>query len=270
MKKIIKTYKEINLIKKSANLVSKTLGMLSKEIKPGVNTLYLDHLAEEFIRDHNAIPAFLGLYNFPNTICVSPNEVVVHGIPNKQALKDGDIVSIDCGALINGYYGEHAYTFEVGNISERKKKLLKISKKSLYKGIEQCKTGNHIGDIGFAIDNYIKKYGYNTVKNLVGHGLGKAIHEDPLIPNFGKKGTGKKIKEGFVLSIEPMVNEGTYKVFLQKDNFTFSTIDKKCSAHYEHNVAIINNSPFLLSTFKYIYKNLKISSKEEDYFKFKK
>lgn len=261
---ILKNIQEIELIKKSSLLVSKTLGMLAKEIKPGINPLYLDNIAEHFIRDHGGVPAFLGLYNFPNTLCISPNEQVVHGIPNKNPLKDGDIVSIDCGVLMNGYYGDQAYTFEVGNINIEIKKLLEITKNSLYLGIKECKIGNSIGDIGYAIQNYIEKYNYSVVKELVGHGIGKMIHEEPQVPNYGKKGKGQKILEGMVLSIEPMINKGTDEVIHHKDGWTITTLDSNPSSHYEHNIAVINGKPSLLSTFKYIYESLGISSKEEN------
>lgn len=259
---IIKTIEEINLIKKSALLVSKTLGMIAKEIQPGINTLYLDNIAEEFIRDNGGIPAFLGLYDFPNTLCVSPNEQVVHGIPNHIPLKEGDIVSIDCGVLMNGYYADQAYTFEVGDVDYEIKKLLEVTKTSLYLGIEECKIGNRIGDVGYTIQKYVESHGYTIVKELVGHGIGKMIHEKPQVPNYGKKGTGQKIIDGMVLAIEPMVNKGTDKIRYHKDGWTITTLDSKISSHYEHNVAVINGIPSLLSTFKYIYKSLGISYKE--------
>ncbi|WP_185861966.1 type I methionyl aminopeptidase [Blattabacterium cuenoti] len=266
----VKTIEEIILIKKSAFLASKTLGMLAKEVKPGVNTLYLDKLAESFIRDNGGIPAFLGLYDFPNTLCVSPNYQVVHGIPNQFSLREGDILSIDCGVYMNGFYGEHAYTFEVGNVSKKIRKFLNCSKKSLYIGISKCKSGNSIGDIGFSIQSYIEKNGYNVVKDMVGHGIGKKMHEEPQIPNFGKKGDGIKLKNGFVLSIEPMVNIGSSKIVFHKDGWTVTTLDKKKSAHYEHNVAIVDGYPCLLSTFRYIYEKLNINSLEEKIFQNRK
>ncbi|WP_185870335.1 type I methionyl aminopeptidase [Blattabacterium cuenoti] len=262
----LKTIEEIILIKKSAFLASKTLGMLSKEVKPGVNTLYLDRLAEDYIRDHGGTPAFLGLYDFPNTLCVSPNYQVVHGIPNRDPLSEGDILSIDCGVYMNGFYGEHAYTFEVGEISKSVKKFLDYSKKSLYIGVSKCKYGNYVGDIGFSIQSYIENHGYSIVKDLVGHGLGKKMHEDPQIPNFGEKGKGLKFQEGIVLSIEPMVNKGSPEVFFHKDGWTVTTLDKNLSSHFEHNVAIVDGFPCLLSTFRYIYKELKIQSLEEEPF----
>jgi methionyl aminopeptidase len=255
---ILKTIDEIELMRKSALLVSKTLGILAKEIKPGVTTLYLDKLAEEYIRDNNGIPGFLGLYDFPNTLCISPNEQVVHGIPNTNPLKEGDILSVDCGVLMNGYYGDHAYTFEVGEVDIETKKLLLVSKESLYKGIEQCKKGNRIGDISYAIQKHCEDNGYGVVRELVGHGLGKTMHEDPQVANYGKRGDGKVIKEGLVLAIEPMINLGTEKVKFHKDGWTVTTKDNKPSAHYEHNVAVVNGKPEILSTFDYIYEALGI------------
>lgn len=254
---IQKTIEEIQLIKKSAILVSETLGILAKEIIPGINTLYLDSLAEKFIRDNGGIPAFLGLYNFPNTLCASPNEQVVHGIPNNIPLKEGDIISIDCGVLMNGYYSDQAYTFTVGNVNNKIQHLLKITKESLYLGIKECKIGNHIGNIGFAIQQHVEKHGYNVIRELVGHGIGKILHEKPQIPNYGKKGKGQKIVEGMVLAIEPMVSQGNHKLRYHKDGWTISTLDAHLASHYEHNVAIINGQPSLLSTFKYI-ENTKI------------
>jgi len=263
----IKTHEEIELMRESALIVSKTLGIMAKEVKPGITTLYLDKLAEEFIRDQGAVPGFLGLYDFPNTLCMSPNQQVVHGIPNDKTLKDGDIISIDCGVLKNGFYGDHAYTFEVGNVDPATKKLLQITKESLYEGIRAFMVGNRVGDIGFAIQNYCEKHGYGIVRELVGHGLGRAMHEDPEMPNYGRRGRGKKLVEGMVVAIEPMVNLGTHKINQLKDGWTILTQDGKPSAHFEHNVAIVNGKPELLSTFKYIYESLGIESNEEDEFK---
>ena len=263
---ILKTREEIELMRESALVVSKTLGMLSKEIKPGVSTLYLDKLAEDFIRSEGAVPGFLGLYDFPNTLCMSPNAQVVHGIPNDQPLQEGDIISIDCGSVKNGFYGDHAYTFEVGEIAPEIKKLLQITKESLYVGIRELKVGNRIGDVGFAIQTYTEKHGYGVVRELVGHGLGREMHEDPEMPNYGKIGRGKKLLNGMVIAIEPMINLGTHKINQLKDGWTILTQDGKPSAHFEHNVAIINGKPELLSTFKYIYDALGIKSDEEDEF----
>ena len=266
---LIKTNEEIELIKDSALLVSKTLGMLAKEIKPGVNTLHLDSLAEQYIRDHNAVPGFLGLYDFPNTLCVSPNSQVVHGIPNKDEIKDGEILSIDCGVLKNGYYGDHAYTFEVGNVNSETKQLLKVAKESLYLGIKEFKLGNRVGDVGFAVQQHNEAHGYGVVRELVGHGIGKNMHEKPEMPNYGKRGTGKKFQNGMVVAIEPMINLGTYMINQLKDGWTFLTKDGRPSVHFEHNVAIINDKPNLLSTFDYIYESLGIKSEEENLYKIK-
>jgi methionyl aminopeptidase len=263
----IKTAEEIELMRESALIVSKTLGMLAKEVKPGVSTLTLDALAETFIRDHGAIPGFLGLYDFPNTLCMSPNAQVVHGIPNNKPLEEGDIISIDCGALKNGFYGDHAYTFEVGSVSPEIKKLLEVTKASLYKGIEAFKAGNRVGDVGFAIQEFTEKHGYGVVRELVGHGLGTSMHEDPEMPNYGRRGRGKKFIEGMVVAIEPMTNMGTHRINQLKDGWTILTADGKPSAHFEHNVALVNGKPELLSTFDYVYEALGITSDEEAAFR---
>lgn len=264
---LIKTSEEIELIRESAQLVSKTLGMLASEIKPGINTLYLDNLAESFIRDHKGVPGFLGLYDFPNTLCISPNSQVVHGIPNKKIIKEGEILSIDCGVLKNGYYGDHAFTFTVGEVDKEILQLLETTKQSLYVGIEQFKVGNRVGDVGYAIQNYNESKGYGVVRELVGHGLGKEMHEKPEMPNYGKRGTGKKFQEGMVVAIEPMINMGTPNINQLNDGWTILTRDNKPSAHFEHNIAIVNGKPKLLSTFDYIYDSLGIKSDEEIPFK---
>ena len=263
---IIKDIEEIKLIRESALLVSKTLGLVAKEIKEGVTTLKLDKIAEDFIRSNNAIPGFLGLYGFPNTLCVSPNSQVVHGIPNNKPLKNGDIISIDCGALKNGYYGDHAYTFTVGEVNEETQRLLNITKESLYVGIREFKKGNRVGDVGYAIQNHCEKNGFGVVRELVGHGIGKVMHEKPEMPNYGRKGIGKKFKDGMVVAIEPMINQGTHKIFQHSDGWTITTQDNKPSAHFEHNIAIIDGKPEILSTFKYIYEALGIKSNEEKEF----
>ena len=260
---ILKTEEEIELIRESALIVSKTLGILASEIKPGISTLRLDEIAETHIRDLGAEPGFLGLYEFPNTLCMSPNAQVVHGIPNNEPLKEGDIISIDCGAIKNGFYGDHAYTFAVGEIDPKIEKLLKVSKASLFEGIKNFKKGNRVGDIGYAIQNYCEKEGFGVVRELVGHGLGKIMHEGPEIPNYGRRGRGKKLLDGMVLAIEPMINLGTHKINQLDDGWTILTADGKVSAHFEHNVALINGKPELLSTFDYIYKALGLSSSEE-------
>ena len=264
---LIKSSEEIELIRESALLVSKTLGMLAKEIKPGISTLKLDSLAENFIRDNNAEPGFLGLYDFPNTLCVSPNDQVVHGIPNEKEIENGDILSIDCGVLKNGYFGDHAYTFEVGEVESNVKQLLTVAKESLYLGIQQFKSGNRVGDVGFAIQNHNELNGYGVVRELVGHGIGKEMHEKPEMPNYGRKGTGKKFKDGMVVAIEPMINLGTSRINQLNDGWTILTKDGKPSVHFEHNIAIIDGKPRLLSTFDYIYESLGIKSNEEDPFK---
>ena len=264
---IIKTKEEIELIRESALLVSKTLGMIANEIKEGVTTLHLDKLAEDFIRSNNGIPGFLGMYDFPNTLCISPNSQVVHGIPNKNPIRDGDIISVDCGVLKNGFYGDHAYTFAIGNTSEETNKLLNTTKESLYEGIKNFKVGSRVGDVGFAIQDYCEKRGYGVVRELVGHGLGKSMHEKPEMPNYGKRGKGKKFLEGMVVAIEPMINQGTNKIKHHNDGWTITTLDNKPSAHFEHNIAIVDGKPELLSTFSYIYEALGIHSEEENVFK---
>ena len=260
---ILKTIEELRLMRESAQLVSKTLGMIAAEIKPGVTTLHLDKLAHDFIKDHGGEPAFLGMYGFPNSLCISPNEEVVHGIPKDIPLEEGDILSVDCGVYMNGFYGDHAYSFEVGEVSPETKKLLQVTKESLYKGIEQCVRGKRIGDISNAIQTHCEKHGYGVVRELVGHGLGRTMHEDPQVPNYGRKGSGKVIKDGLVVAIEPMVNLGTHQVKFHKDGWTVTSLDKTPSAHFEHDVAVINGKPVLLSTFKYIYEALGIKSDEE-------
>lgn len=253
---ILKTREEIELIRQSALLVSKTLGMLASYIQPGISTLKLDQLAEQFIRDHGGEPGFLGLYDFPNTLCMSPNAQVVHGIPTNEPLQEGDIISVDCGVYMNGFYGDHAYTFEVGEVDPAIKQLLEVTKKSLYLGIEQCKAGNRIGDIGYAIQSYTESHGYGVVRELVGHGLGRTMHEDPQVPNYGKKGKGKMISNGMVLAIEPMINLGTAKIQQLSDGWTILTRDRKPSAHFEHNVAVVDGQPELLSTFSFVEEAL--------------
>ncbi|RKN78418.1 type I methionyl aminopeptidase [Ulvibacterium marinum] len=262
-----KTSEEIELMRESALIVSKTLGMLAGEIKPGITSLHLDKLAEEFIRDHGAEPGFLGMYDFPNTLNMSPNAQVVHGIPNNEPLRDGDIISVDCGALKNEFYGDHAYTFEVGEVAVETKKLLQVTKESLYIGIREFRMGNRVGDVGFAIQNYCESHGYGVVRELVGHGLGKKLHESPEMPNYGKRGRGKKFVEGMVVAIEPMINMGTRRIKQLNDGWTILTADGKPSAHFEHNVALVNGKPELLSTYQYIYDALGIQSDEEAEFR---
>lgn len=264
----IKTLEELELMHQSAQLVSKTLGEIAKIIKPGVTTQQINDLGDEFIRDHGAYPAFLGMYDFPKSLCISPNEQVVHGIPNDKPLEEGDIVSVDCGVYMNDFYGDHAYTFGVGEISPEAEKLLRITKESLYEGIRAFRSGNRVGDIGFAVQQYCEKEGYGVVRELVGHGLGRKMHEEPQVPNYGRRGMGKKFKDGMALAIEPMINMGTHRVKFHKDGWTVTTRDNQYSAHYEHDVALIDGKPRLLSTFRYIYDALGIESHEEDEFLF--
>lgn len=266
----IKTSEEIELMRESALIVSKTLGMLASEIKPGVTSLHLDKLAEAFIRDNGAEPGFLGMYDFPNTLNMSPNAQVVHGIPNNEPLKDGDVISVDCGSLKNGYYGDHAYTFEVGEVAPETKKLLRVTKESLYIGIREFRMGNRVGDVGYAIQKYTEGHGYGVVRELVGHGLGTSLHEKPEMPNYGKRGRGKRFVNGMVVAIEPMINMGTRRIKQLKDGWTILTADGQPSAHFEHDIALIDGKPELLSTFQYIYEALGIKSGEEEEFRKKK
>lgn len=264
---IPKTREEIELMRESSLLVSKTLGMIAAEIRPGVTTLHLDKMAETFIRDHGAEPAFLGMYGFPNSLCMSPNAQVVHGIPNSKPLEEGDVISVDCGVLKNGFYGDHAYSFEIGDVAPEVKKLLQVTKESLYIGIREFRAGNRVEDVGNAIQKYTESHGYGVVRELVGHGLGRKMHEDPEMPNYGKRGRGKLFVEGMVVAIEPMINMGTRNIKQLKDGWTILTADGKPSAHFEHNVALIDGKPELLSTFKYVYKALGIESDEEEEFR---
>lgn len=264
---IVKTKAEIELMRQSALIVSKTLGMLAKEVKEGVTTKHLDAMAEAFIRDHGALPGFKGLYDCPSTLLCSVNEAVVHGLPTDIPLKDGDIVSIDCGAFMNGFYGDHAYTFEIGTVAEATKKLIEVTKASLYVGIEQLKIGNRVGDVGFAIQQFCEAQGYGVVRELVGHGLGRKMHEDPEMPNYGRRGRGKKFIEGMVVAIEPMINMGTHKVKQLKDGWTIVTQDGQPSVHFEHDIAIVDGQPEILSTFAYVHEALGIVSDAEDAFR---
>lgn len=264
---ITKTSEELELMRESAQIVSRTLGVIAKEIKPGATTLQLDKIAEDYIRSQDAIPGFLGMYDFPNTLCMSPNAQVVHGIPNDKPLEDGDIISVDCGAVKNGFYGDHAYTFEVGEVSPEIKQLLKVTKESLYLGIKEFKLGNRVGDVGYAIQKHAEDHGYGVVRELVGHGLGTKMHEDPEMPNYGKRGRGKKFVEGMAVAIEPMINLGTKRIKQLRDGWTILTADGKVSAHFEHDVALVDGNPQLLSTFDYIYESLGIKSEEEDEFR---
>ena len=252
-----KTEEEIELIRESSLLVGKTLAEVAKIVEPGVTTLQLDKIAEEFIRDNGAVPGFKGLYDFPNTLCTSLNEAVVHGIPNNKPLQEGDIISVDCGVLKNEFYGDAAYTFEVGDVSPEVKQLLTVTKECLNRAIQAAVAGNRIGDIGYAVQSYAEKHGYGVVRELVGHGLGKSLHEAPEVPNYGKRGNGLTLKEGMVLAIEPMINMGVRNVIQDKDGWTIITKDRKPSAHFEHDVAIRKGKAEVLSTHEYIEEVLK-------------
>jgi methionyl aminopeptidase len=247
-----KTDEEVGLLKESNLLVSKTLAEIAKYIKPGVTTLYLDSIAEKFILDHSAIPAFKGYAGFPKTLCTSVNDEVVHGIPSDYQLKEGDIISIDCGVILNGWYGDSAYTFAVGKISEETKRLLKFTKASLEEGVKAAVAGNRVGDISYARQTNAESGGYSVVRELVGHGIGKKLHEPPEVPNFGKKGTGTKMEKGLVICIEPMINLGNKETVQMRDGWTIKTADGKPSAHFEYAVAVNKGKADVLTTFKFI------------------
>lgn len=253
----LKTEDEIELMRAANLLVGDTLAELSKIIQPGVTTALLNKIADEFIRDHGAVPTFKGFPNpyggdFPASICASVNDVIVHGIPNDTVLKEGDIVSVDCGTLLNGYNGDSCYTFCVGEVSEEVKTLLRVTKESLYKGIEAAATGHRIGDIGYAVQTHCESHGYGVVKEFVGHGIGKEMHEDPMVPNYGKKGNGTLIKNGLCIAIEPMITMGSPKIYLTDDRWTVRTVDGKPAAHFEHTIAIHGGKADILSSFEKI------------------
>ncbi len=248
----IKTEEEIEIQRESSLLVGKTLAEVAKHVAPGIKTIELDAIAEAFIKDHGAVPGFKGYGGFPGSLCISVNDQVVHGIPGNQVLKEGDIVSIDCGVLKNGFYGDSAYTFAVGEISSELQQLLERTKASLYLGIEQAVVGNRTGDIGNAIQSYSEGFGYGVVRELVGHGVGRKLHEKPEVPNYGRKGSGVKLKENMTLAIEPMINLGSRGVKQEADGWTIRTIDGKPSAHFEHDVVIRKGKADILSTFSYI------------------
>ncbi len=252
-----KTADEIELLRKSNMLVARTHGEMAKLIKPGVSTLKLDKVAEEFIRDNGGIPGFLGYQGYPNTLCISINDTVVHGIPSTYELKDGDIVSVDCGVLMNDYYGDSAYTFTVGEVKPEVLKLLEITKESLYKGIEKAVAGSRLGDIGFAVQEHCESNGYSVVREMVGHGVGKKLHEKPEVPNYGRRGSGIKLKKGLVLAIEPMINLGKKEIYQLEDGWTIKTRDGKPSAHFEHTVAVDNGKADILSSFEFVEEVLR-------------
>ncbi len=248
----IRTAEEIELLRESNLLVSKTLAEIAKWINPGITTDKIDKIAEEFIRAHGGLPGFLGYQGYPKTLCTSVNSQVVHGIPSAYELAEGDIISVDCGVLKNGYYGDSAYTFPVGIIDAEKSHLLEITKESLYRGLEMAQAGNRVGDIGWAVQQYCEENGYSVVRELVGHGLGNNLHEAPEVPNYGRRSKGSLLKEGMVICVEPMINLGRKEIVQEADGWTIRTADKKPSAHFEHAIAIQKGKPDILSTFEYI------------------
>lgn len=262
MQIFLKTEEEIELMRAANLLVGSTLAEIAKAIRPGVTTLQLDKIAEEYIRDHGAVPTFKGFPNpyggpFPASICASVNEEVVHGVPNDRPLQEGDIVSVDCGTLLNGYCGDSCYTFGVGEVSEEVKRLLKTTKEALYLGIEAAQQGRRIGDIGHAVQSHCEAQGYGVVREFVGHGIGRQMHEDPQVPNFGRRGEGKQIKSGLCIAIEPMITMGSPEIRMMPDRWTITTRDGKPAAHFEHTVAIHQGKVDILSSFEEIEKIVK-------------
>ncbi|WP_374755536.1 type I methionyl aminopeptidase [Fibrisoma limi] len=243
---------EINLIKLSAQVLGKAHAEVAKLVRPGITTKELDEVAETFIRDNGGVPSFKGYNKFPASLCISVNDVVVHGIPGRYELRDGDIVSIDCGVLLNGFHSDSAYTYPVGEVSQAVRRLLSRTKESLYVGLEKAVDGGRVGDIGYAIQTYTERFGYSVVRELVGHGVGHHLHEAPEVPNYGKRGQGPKLKEGMILAIEPMINFGKKGIVQDRDGWTIRTADRKPSAHFEHTVAVRKGKPEVLTTFEYI------------------
>ncbi len=258
----LKTDEEIELLRESNLLVARTLAEVAKLIRPGVSTLELDRVAETFIRDHKAVPGFLGYHGFPNTLCTSVNEQVVHGIPNKKPLKEGDVLSVDCGTLLNGYYGDSAYTFCVGEVKPEVKALLDATKEALYKGIGNAVEGKRLGDVGFAIQNHVESRGYSVVREMVGHGVGRNLHEAPEVPNYGRRGNGVKLKSGMVIAIEPMINLGKRNILQENDGWTIRTVDRSVSAHFEHTIAVRKDKADILSSFKFVEEVLSLQSEK--------
>ncbi|MES2332386.1 MAG: type I methionyl aminopeptidase [Bacteroidota bacterium] len=250
---IHKTEAEIASMKEAATLVSKTLTEVAKVLKPGMTTLQIDQLCATFVKDHKAIPSFYNYRGYPHNVCTSVNDVVVHGFPGNQPLKEGDIISVDMGVILNGWHGDHAYTFILGEVAEEVIQLVRVTKESLYKGIEKAIINNRVGDISYAIQEHTeKKYGYGVVRELVGHGLGRSLHEDPQVPNYGKRGSGPKMKENLVIAIEPMINLGSREVYTDDDGWTVRTRDGKASVHFEHDVCIKRNQALILSDYSII------------------
>lgn len=248
----LKTDEEVGLLRESHLLVSKTLAVVAGHIKPGITTLYLDKIAEEYIRDNGAVPAFLGYGGFPKTLCTSVNDEIVHGIPSGYGLKEGDIVSVDCGVILNGWYGDSAYTFSVGETGADVRKLLDFTKEALNEGVKAAVSGNRIGDVSSAVQTKAESGGFSVVRELVGHGIGKKLHEPPEVPNFGKKGTGPKMEKGLVICIEPMINMGAKETIQMNDGWTVKTADGKPSAHFEYAVAVNKGKADVLTTFEFI------------------
>lgn len=249
----LKTDEEIELLREADLVVARTLGEVAKWIAPGITTRKLDQIAEDYIRSQGCTPGFKGLYGFPATLCLSVNEVVVHGIPGNYALEDGDIISVDCGAVTPaGFNGDSTYTFCVGEVSDEVKRLLRVTKESLYEGIKQAVPGNRIGDIGHAVQQYAEKNGYSVVREMCGHGVGRKLHEDPDVPNYGRRGTGPLIRNGMCIAIEPMINMGSKNIVVERDGWTTRTKDRKPAAHFEHSIAIHHGKPDILSSFEYV------------------
>lgn len=248
----LKTESEIDILRENAILVSKTLAEVAKVVAPGVTTKHLDDVAREFIRSNGAEPGFLNYGGFPYSLCISVNDIVVHGFPSDYKLKEGDIVSVDCGTIYKGFYGDSAYTFPVGKIDDETAKLLEVTKQSLYLGAEQAIAGNRIGDIGSAVQQHVEQFGYSVVREMVGHGVGKNLHESPEVPNYGKQGKGKKLVEGMVLCIEPMINAGKKEIYLGSNGWAVGTVDRKNSAHFEFMVVVRKDRSEILTTYEYI------------------
>lgn len=248
----LKTAEDVELMRLSNNIVAKTLGEVAKAVKPGVTTLQLDSLAEDYIRSMGAVPSFLGYYGYPNSICTSVNDQVVHGIPSDYVLKDGDIVSVDCGAEINGFHGDSCYTFCVGEVSDEVKRLLKTTKDSLYEGISSAIKGNRLGDVGHSIQSHCEAVGFSVVREYMGHGIGRMMHEEPMVPNYGRSRMGLLLREGIVIAVEPIVNMGKRSVYMEKDGWTVRTSDGLPAAHFEHTIAVGPDGPEILSSFEYV------------------
>lgn len=252
-----KTEDEVGLIKESADILGRAHAEVAKVLAPGITTNKLDSIAEEFIRDHGGVPSFKHYNGFPATLCISVNENVVHGFPGEYELQDGDIISVDCGVKYKGFHSDSAYTYPIGNVSDEVMSLLRVTRESLYKGIEAAVYGKSIGDIGYAVQSYVEDLGYSVVRELVGHGVGTELHEDPQVPNYGRRGQGKRLKEGLVIAIEPMINLGTKHVVQESDGWTIRTKDRKPSAHFEHMIAVWKDKTEILTTHKYIEEIVK-------------